>query len=97
MRSAAWPSRRRGRSSPSAGGKGLATELARASVRVAFGSLRLREIIAITLPDNLASQRVMEKAGFAYGRDIVHVGLVHCCTAAARTRNERDRGEKPDA
>ncbi len=62
---------------PERWGQGLATELARASVRVAFDALRLREIIAITLPDNLASRRVMEKAGFAYDRDIVHVGLAH--------------------
>jgi RimJ/RimL family protein N-acetyltransferase len=58
-------------------GQGLATELARASVKVAFGPLDVRELIAITLPDNHASRRVMEKAGFAYDREIEHVGLPH--------------------
>jgi ribosomal-protein-alanine N-acetyltransferase len=62
---------------PERWGQGLATELAKASVGVAFDSLGLHEIIAITLPDNAASRRVMEKAGFAYDRDIVHVGLAH--------------------
>jgi RimJ/RimL family protein N-acetyltransferase len=62
---------------PERWGHGLATELAQASVQVAFDSLGLPEIIAITLPDNAASRRVMGKAGFAYDRDIVHVGLAH--------------------
>ncbi|MGZ4167953.1 MAG: GNAT family N-acetyltransferase [Solirubrobacteraceae bacterium] len=58
-------------------GQGLATELARASVEVAFGPLGVHELIAITLPDNHASRRVMEKAGFAYDGDVEHVGLSH--------------------
>jgi [ribosomal protein S5]-alanine N-acetyltransferase len=57
--------------------QGLATELAIASVAVAFDVLDVHELIAITLPDNLASRRVMEKAGFGYERDIEHVGLAH--------------------
>ena len=60
---------------PERWGEGLATELAVASVAVAFDVLELNELIAITLPDNLASRRVMEKAGFAYDRPIDHVGL----------------------
>jgi ribosomal-protein-alanine N-acetyltransferase len=62
---------------PERWGEGLATELARASVDVAFNALGLRELMAITLHDNLASRRVMEKAGFAYDREIEHVGLPH--------------------
>lgn len=62
---------------PERWGQGLATELARASVRVAFDSLRLEEVIAITLPDNFASRRVMEKAGFEPDGQIEHVGLTH--------------------
>jgi RimJ/RimL family protein N-acetyltransferase len=58
-------------------GQGLATELARASVEVAFGPLDVHDLIAITLPDNHASRRVMEKAGFAYDREIEHAGLAH--------------------
>jgi RimJ/RimL family protein N-acetyltransferase len=74
---------------PERWGQGLATELAQASVRVAFESLGLDEIIAITLPDNLASRRVMEKAGFVYDRDIDHVGLTH---VLYRRRTEPDPG-----
>jgi RimJ/RimL family protein N-acetyltransferase len=62
---------------PERWGQGLATELARACVEVGFEQLDLFEIVAFTLPDNLASRRVMEKAGFAYDRDIVHAGLPH--------------------
>ena len=62
---------------PARWGQGLATELARACVEVAFEQLDLLEIVAFTLPDNIASRRVMEKAGFEYERDIVHVGLPH--------------------
>jgi RimJ/RimL family protein N-acetyltransferase len=53
-------------------GRGLATELARESVRVAFTELRLPEIVCFTLPTNRASQRVMEKVGFRYERDTVY-------------------------
>jgi RimJ/RimL family protein N-acetyltransferase len=62
---------------PERWGQGLATELADACVEVAFGPLGLRELVAFTLPDNHASRRVMEKAGFTYDRDIVHAGLPH--------------------
>jgi RimJ/RimL family protein N-acetyltransferase len=62
---------------PERWGEGLATELAVASVGVAFGALHLDDLIAITLPDNHASRRVMEKAGFGYDREIEHVGLAH--------------------
>ena len=62
---------------PERWGQGLATELAHACVEVAFEQLDLRELVAFTLPDNIASRRVMEKAGFTYERDIVHAGLPH--------------------
>ncbi len=62
---------------PERWGQGLATELALACVEVAFGELELSEIVAFTLPSNLASCRVMEKTGFAYEREIIHVGIPH--------------------
>ncbi|HLY49404.1 MAG TPA: GNAT family N-acetyltransferase [Solirubrobacteraceae bacterium] len=62
---------------PDRWGQGLATELAQTSIAAAFGPLGLQEIIAFTLPDNAASRRVMEKAGFVYERDIVHALLPH--------------------
>jgi RimJ/RimL family protein N-acetyltransferase len=62
---------------PERWGQGLATELAHACVEVGFAQLSLLEIVAFTLPDNVASRRVMEKAGFVYERGIVHAGLPH--------------------
>lgn len=47
-------------------GEGFATELGAASLEVAFGALGLAEIVAFTLPHNVASRRVMEKLGFTY-------------------------------
>ncbi|MGH7227422.1 MAG: GNAT family N-acetyltransferase, partial [Gemmataceae bacterium] len=58
-------------------GRGLATELARESIRAAFSVLNLPELICFTLPTNRASQRVMQKAGFRYERDRVHKDLPH--------------------
>jgi RimJ/RimL family protein N-acetyltransferase len=58
-------------------GKGLATELALESVRVGLEVLGLRGLVSFTLPTNLASRRVMEKAGFVYERDFVHADLPH--------------------
>ena len=45
-------------------GKGFATEVARALVSFGFDDLGLRKLVATTSPANLASQRVLEKAGF---------------------------------
>lgn len=62
---------------PQRWGEGLATELALACVEVAFRDLALREIVAFTLLENIASRRVMEKAAFVYEREIEHAGLPH--------------------
>jgi [ribosomal protein S5]-alanine N-acetyltransferase len=71
---------------PERWGQGLATELAQASVEVGFEQLDLLEIIAFALPTNIASRRVMEKAGFRFERDVVHAGLPH---VLYRRRRER--------
>lgn len=47
-------------------GKGYATELAKALIKHGFNDLKLPRIIALVHPDNLASKRVMEKAGMSY-------------------------------
>ncbi len=62
---------------PARWNQGLATELAAASVQTAFEMLGLRELVALTLAENIASRRVMEKSGFRFERDIDHVGLPH--------------------
>jgi RimJ/RimL family protein N-acetyltransferase len=58
-------------------GRGLATELARESVRAGFVKLHRPDLVSFTLPTNGASRRVMEKVGFRYERDIVHADLPH--------------------
>lgn len=58
-------------------GRGLATELAIESVRIGFTELQLSDVVSFTLTTNLASKRVMEKAGLRYERDIVYAGLPH--------------------
>jgi len=55
-------------------GKGLATEACQASVDFGFDVLRLNRIIGLILPDNIASQRVLEKVGMRYERSIVYEG-----------------------
>lgn len=55
-------------------GKGLATEMARASLALAFDSFGLPEVVAFTLPTNKASQRIMQKLGFAYEREFDYEG-----------------------
>jgi [ribosomal protein S5]-alanine N-acetyltransferase len=62
---------------PNFWGQGLATELARECVRVGFTDLRRSDLVSFTLPTNVASRRVMEKAGLRYERDIVHADLPH--------------------
>jgi RimJ/RimL family protein N-acetyltransferase len=62
---------------PEAWGRGLATELARESVRVAFEVLKLPSLYCYTLPTNRASQRVMEKVGFVFEREGYWANLPH--------------------
>jgi [ribosomal protein S5]-alanine N-acetyltransferase len=57
--------------------QGFATEMAQASLEIAFGRLRFLDIASWTLPINVASQRVMEKFGFRYERDFEFAGLRH--------------------
>jgi len=58
-------------------GQGLATEIARAVLSVGFEKLGFATITAMTLPTNLASRRVMEKAGFRYECETVYKDLPH--------------------
>lgn len=67
-------------------GGGLTTEAARASLRYGFEEARLDYIVAIVLPDNLASRRVMEKIGMRYEGETRNFG-VDCARYAIH--NER--------
>jgi RimJ/RimL family protein N-acetyltransferase len=58
-------------------GQGYATEAAHAVVTFAFEALRLRELVSFTVPENVASRRVMEKLGMTRdpAEDFDHPGL----------------------
>lgn len=58
-------------------GRGLATEVTLELVKLAFTGLGIPNLVAFTLPDNVASRRVMEKAGGAYEGDIIHANQPH--------------------
>jgi ribosomal-protein-alanine N-acetyltransferase len=52
-------------------GRGYATAAARAMVDYASRSADVRTVIAHTMPDGVASQRVLQKAGFRHTGEIV--------------------------
>ena len=56
-------------------GQGIATEAARASVHFGFETANLARLIALAVPENIASRRVMEHLGFAYEKDAHYFGL----------------------
>jgi ribosomal-protein-alanine N-acetyltransferase len=58
-------------------GKGFATEISIAALKLGFDTMHLDRIVAFTLPHNKASRAVMEHCGFTYNRDIVHANLPH--------------------
>ena len=60
---------------PTEWGKGLATEAARALIRYGFEELSFDRIIASADAPNLASLRVMEKAGMSFDKRVFINGL----------------------
>jgi len=65
---------------------------------VAFERLGMEELVCFTLTINRASQRVMEKAGFEYERDVVHAGQPHVLyrlTASGWRERSRTRAARP--
>lgn len=59
---------------PTHWGLGLATEAALASVRYGFADLGLKQIIGLVMPENIASLRVLEKAGLRYAEEVTFWG-----------------------
>ena len=55
-------------------GAGIATELSKALVAYGINKLGLKEICAVTHPDNTVSQRVLEKAGFVKHGNVTWYG-----------------------
>ncbi|MBI3185964.1 MAG: GNAT family N-acetyltransferase [Myxococcales bacterium] len=58
-------------------GRGLASKIAEACLRVGFEVLGLRSIMSWTQPQNGASRRVMEKCGLSFEREGEFAGLPH--------------------
>jgi RimJ/RimL family protein N-acetyltransferase len=68
-------------------GRGLASELAETALTLGFERLGLPELVCFALPTNQASLRVMQKAGFAFEREVVYWDRphrLHRLTAAVR-------------
>ena len=57
--------------------KGLASEIVRALVELAFVRLGLSNVVGFALPSNAASIRLLQKLGFRYEKDIVNAGRRH--------------------
>ena len=55
-------------------GQGLMTEAARASLRYGFERAGLLRIVAVAMPENAASRRIMEKLGMRYEKMAYHYG-----------------------
>jgi RimJ/RimL family protein N-acetyltransferase len=51
---------------PSAWGHGLATELVREALTLAFEDLKAERVMGLVRPGHPASRRVLEKCGFTY-------------------------------
>jgi ribosomal-protein-alanine N-acetyltransferase len=56
-------------------GRGLATEAARESVRFGFEDLGIETIVGVVHPENIASQRVLEKAGLSFVEEANYFGM----------------------
>jgi ribosomal-protein-alanine N-acetyltransferase len=55
--------------------RGFATEAARASVQFGFEQAQLKRLIALAVPENIASRRVMGHLGFTFEKNAHHFGL----------------------
>jgi ribosomal-protein-alanine N-acetyltransferase len=58
-------------------GRGFATEILNGLIRYGFSQLQCEKIMAISIPDNLASIRVMKKCGMHYVGRYLQYGLWH--------------------
>lgn len=69
---------------------GYATEGSRRLISYGFNSLQLDPIVAVALPDNKASLRVMEKCGLKYIENRVHYR--YDCVYYIITRGDWEKG-----
>jgi RimJ/RimL family protein N-acetyltransferase len=57
-------------------GQGVATEAGRSVLAYGFGRLGIDPIVAVTHPENRASQQVLRKLGFRFTETAFHYGGV---------------------
>ena len=67
-------------------GKGIGYESAMAWIRYAFETAGLERIVAISIPENTGSWRIMEKCGMKYEKTETHYGAE--CVFYAISKNE---------
>jgi ribosomal-protein-alanine N-acetyltransferase len=72
-------------------GQGLMTEAAHATLRYGFETICLERIVAVAMPENTASRRIMEKLGMRYEKMVHHYG--HDLVYYAVARDEFKAGE----
>lgn len=72
-------------------GQGLMTEAAAASLRYGFEERGLARIVAVALPENTASRRIMEKLGMKYEKNALHYGFDCVYYAIAREEFRPDK------
>lgn len=56
-------------------GQGIATEMAQAMIVYGFSNTTIDEVVAVTVLQNIASQHVLEKAGFKRADNLLRDGL----------------------
>jgi RimJ/RimL family protein N-acetyltransferase len=73
-------------------GRGIATEAAMALTGYAIGEVGLPRVVAVTFPENTASQRVLRKLGFVHDglADYKSFRVVHFTLAAGAWRRGSD-------
>jgi len=70
-------------------GRGIASEAAAASMHFGFEQLRLERIIAIAMPENTGSRRVMEKLGMHFEKNALFFGFDHVFYAITRAEYQK--------
>lgn len=74
---------------PSVWGRGYATEGARRAIGFAWDETSLERVISVTVPDHLASRRVMEKSGMSLQGEVAWRGTTVVWYAIDRLAPDR--------
>lgn len=77
--------------------RGLATEMALASLKFGFDRLRFERIIAMAKTQNVRSHRVLEKAGMRFERDANIYGMDVVCYGLSHAIYFSEQGSRPHA